>query len=254
MTPRFDTSPNLAALPAIRHGFFGRKGGVSVGDYATLNMSTASGDDPAFVTENRRRVLAAIGATDAALTIPRQSHSSIVQTVTATLSHGAEGDALVTRTPGLALGILTADCTPILLADPTTGTIGAAHAGWKGAAGGIAQAVVMAMVSLGARRDTIVAAIGPTISAANYEVGANFRADFLAAQPDAEEFFSEGYGNKAHFDLPAYVASQLRGAGVTTENLDLCTYAHPDRFFSHRYATHQGTGAGRQLAVITLAA
>ncbi|MDB5506637.1 MAG: pgeF [Devosia sp.] len=254
MTPRFDTSLALSALPSIRHGFFGREGGVSVGDNATLNLSQNSGDDPAFVTENRRRALAATGAPDAALIIIRQTHSSTAQTVTSAPVIGTEGDALVTRTPGLALGILTADCTPILLADPTTGIIGAAHAGWKGAASGIASAVVLAMVDLGASLENIVAAIGPTISVANYEVGNNFRADFLAAQPDAAAFFSEAYGNTVHFDLPAYVASQLRGAGVTTiDNLDLCTYARPDRFFSHRYATHQGTGAGRQLAVITLA-
>ncbi len=238
----------------VSHGFFGRQGGVSAGDFAGLNMSLSVGDDPDTVAENRRLAMATLGAPPAGLALLRQTHSVIVHAVGAPPPAGTEGDALVTATPGITLGILTADCTPILLADREAGVIGAAHAGWKGAAGGIAYAVTMAMVALGADPDRIVAVIGPTISRPNYEVGESFKADFLKLQPDAVGAFETPQGGVPHFDLPGTVAEQLRGAGVgRVIDMAACTYARPDRYFSHRYATHQGTRTGRQLSLIGLA-
>ena len=156
-------------------------------------------------------------------------------------------------TPGLPLGILTADCTPILFADPEAGVIGAAHAGWSGAAQGIALNTIAAMVALGADPACIRAAIGPTISGPNYEVGDPFRTDLLAIAPDGAPFFTTPYGGKPHFDLPGFVEAQLRAARIgPVENLGICTYADPVRYFSHRYATHHQTKTGRQIAVIAL--
>ena len=157
------------------------------------------------------------------------------------------------RIPGLALGILTADCTPILFADAQAGVIGAAHAGWKGAMGGIAEATVAAMVDLGARPERIVAAIGPTISLQNYEVGPQFAADLLRDHRDAENRIARPAGGREHFDLPGFVFDHLMAAGVgVVDDLGLCTYAEPKKYFSHRYATHHQTTAGRQLSVIGL--
>lgn len=255
MTPPFTTAKTLAALPSIQHGFFGRQGGVSTGAFASLNVSESGGDDGADVTENRSRIATALGVPPSHLATIRQTHSATVITLTEPPLHGSrpEGDAMVTATPGLALGILTADCTPILFADAEAGVIGAAHAGWKGAVGEIALKTIDAMVALGATRSRIVAAIGPTISGANYEVGPEFAADFLAAHPHTAAHFSTPEGKREHFDLPGFVEAQLRAAGIAAvENLGLCTYAEPDRYFSHRYATHQNTTTGRQMSVITL--
>ncbi len=151
------------------------------------------------------------------------------------------------------LGILTADCTPILFADPEAGIVGAAHAGWRGAALGIVPATIEAMVGLGADRSRIRAAIGPTISGPNYEVGEGFKADFLAIDPQGEPHFTTPPGGKPHFDLPGFVADQLGRAGIATvDRVGGCTYGVPERYFSHRFATHAGTRTGRQLAVIGL--
>jgi YfiH family protein len=153
----------------------------------------------------------------------------------------------------LALGILTADCTPILFADPIAGVIGAAHAGWRGAVDGICGATIEAMVALGAQPENIIAAIGPTISGANYEVGDQFKADFLALQPHGERHFFAPEGKKTHFDLPGFVAAQLSKSGVgTIEKVGGCTYGEPGRYFSHRYGTHQNSRTGRQVAIIGL--
>jgi YfiH family protein len=161
---------------------------------------------------------------------------------------------MVTGHHGLLLGILTADCAPILLADPEASVIGAVHAGWKGAVSGIAEATVDAMVRLGADRSRIVAAIGPTISAANYEVGAEFAADLLARHPLAASRIARPNGGREHFDLAGFIVDRLRSAGVGLVNdLGICTYAEPKRYFSHRRATHEGTTTGRQIALIALA-
>ena len=251
MTP-YETAPALSAVPSIRHGFFGRQGGVSTGEFEELNVSWSVGDDAGAVDENRDIVRKALGA--GPLAILRQVHSARVETLTAPPEPSViEADAVVTATPGIALAILTADCTPILLADPKAGIIGAAHAGWRGAVDGIIGNVVSAMEKIGANPSDIIAAYGPTIHAQNYEVGDKFMADFLALHPDGECHFHTPPGKRPHFDLPGFVTAQLQAAGLgTIEQTGNCTYAHPGRYFSHRYATHRGTRTGRQVAVIGL--
>jgi len=255
MTVPFVESPALATIPAIRHGFFGRRGGDSVGDFASLNMSVSVGDAPATVARNREAATATIGFSAADLVIVKQVHSSRVITLTGHpgLMSVTEADGLVTRVPGLLLGILTADCAPVLLADPQLRIIGAFHAGWKGALDGIAQNTVEAMVALGADPARIVAAIGPTISLANYEVGPDFTANLLHLHRDAGNRIARPAGGREHFDLPGFVFDQLVGAGVGLINdLGLCTYGAPKQYFSHRYATHRDARTGRQIAVIGL--
>jgi YfiH family protein len=253
VTPPFIASATLETV-GVRHGFFGRNGGVSSGAFLSLNASLTGGDDPDQVRENRARIATALGYAPHELITVRQVHSADVVTVAGPLTDPLpEADALVSATPGVLLGILTADCSPILLADPQARIIGAAHAGWKGALSGIVGATVTAMEQLGADRGRIIAAIGPTISVAHYEVGPDFMADALALAPGARPFFSMSPGQRPHFDLPGFVAADLATAGVRTiDALGLCTYADPERFFSHRFATHQRTGAGRQLSVIGL--
>lgn len=247
-----ETSPALSRIPQIRHGFFARDGGVSTGDFAGLNVSTTVGDDAEMVMQNRQIVEETIGI--GPLVILKQTHSTRVETVTGPIAPSSvDADAMVTATPGLALGILTADCTPILLVDTEVGVIGAAHAGWRGAVDGIIGNTISAMVALGASQSRIIAAFGPTIHGVSYEVGDKFKADFLALHPGGTAHFHTPAGGRPHFDLPGFVAAQLRQAGVSVvDHVGACTYAHPDRYFSHRYATHQGTRTGRQIAVIGL--
>lgn len=256
MSTPYEQSSALSGLGNVRHGFFGRRGGASTGDFSSLNVSEASGDKPGLVAQNRAQAAEAIGFAPATLATIKQTHSSIVHAVTSPPASGErpEGDAMVTNVPGLVLGILTADCTPVLLADAEAGVIGAFHAGWKGALDGIAYNAVLAMVSLGADPARIVAAIGPTISLPNYEVGPEFAANVLAKHRDAGNRISKPDGGREHFDLPGFVFDQLHGAGVgLVEDLALCTYADPKRYFSHRYATHKGAQTGRQIALIGLA-
>jgi polyphenol oxidase len=253
LTPPFVTSPALDGVP---HGFFGREGGESTGVFASLNVSEASGDDLTHVASNRAQATQAIQFSPDDLVTVRQIHSNDVVTITERPSANApryEADAMVTKVPGLVLGILTADCTPILLADTEAGVIGAAHAGWKGAAGGIAYSTVLAMVALGAEPSRIRAMIGPTISGPNYEVGPEFAAALLAQHPHAALRISRLYGAREHFDLPGFVGDQLIGAGVgKVEDLRLCTYANPAAYFSHRRATHEKSTTGRQISLIGL--
>lgn len=255
MTAPFDQSRALGALPRIRHAFFGRRGGASTGIFASLNMSEASGDKLTHVAQNRRQATEALGFPVENLATVRQVHSTTVVTITSPRdpSERLEADAMVSNLPGIVLGILTADCAPVLLADAGAGVIGAFHAGWKGAIGGIGYGTVMGMVALGADPARIVAAIGPTISLANYEVGPEFAADLLRRHRDAGNRIGKPTGGREHFDLPGFVFDQLHGAGVgLVDDLRLCTYAEPKRFFSHRYATHHGTTTGRQMALIGL--
>jgi len=226
----------------VRHGFFGRTGGVSSGIYASLNCGPGSGDDRASVTENRRRVSQAMRG--AKLLTLYQIHSAEAVVVTEPWEQGPQADALATDVPGLALGILTADCAPVLFADVEAGVIGAAHAGWKGAVGGVTDSAIAAMERLGARRERIAAAIGPCICQANYETGPEFRERF-----DARFFAGR------HFDLEAYVAERLAKAGIANvERIAACTYAREDDFFSFRRATHRGENDyGRQVSAIVLA-
>ncbi len=241
--------PSLAAVP---HGFFGREGGASSGDFASLNTGGSVGDDPNLVSKNRAQVAATLGFDS--LVILKQVHSTTVVVLNEPPAPGIEADAMVTNQPGLLLGILTADCAPILLADPDAGVVGAAHAGWKGACGGIAYATVMAMVGLGADPRNIRAVVGPTISGPNYEVGPETAAQIVAADPSAARHISIPAGKaREHFDIPGLLSAQLLGASLeSVSDLGQCTYAQPERYFSHRYATHRGTKTGRQVAVIGL--
>lgn len=247
-------SPPLGRLP---HGFLGRAGGVSSGIHAGLNVGLGSDDDAAAVAENRRRAAGAV-LPGAALVTVRQVHSSVCVTVDAPIADDArpEADALVTDRPGLLLGVLTADCAPVLLADAEAGVVGAAHAGWKGALGGVTDTTIAAMEGLGARRERIATAIGPTIGRASYEVDDAFRARFCADDPANERFFVDGRPGHARFDLPAYVAARLAAAGVATVWIaDRDTYALDADYFSYRRATHRGEpGYGRQISLIGVAA
>jgi YfiH family protein len=253
MTTPFETTPILSSLYTIRHGFFGREGGVSPGIYNSLNASETGGDNLDLVSENRARIATAMGVEPHALATLSQVHSATVITLLEEPAPHArpQGDAMVTNLPGIAIGILTADCTPILFADPESGVIGAAHAGWKGAVGKIVPKTIDAMVALGAERSRIIASIGPTISGPNYEVGTQFMADVLSYYPEAKPWFFVPEGKREHFDLPGLVEAQLQAAGIgAVENLGACTYASPALYFSHRYATHQDRTTGRQMAVI----
>ncbi|EZP49167.1 peptidoglycan editing factor PgeF [Sphingomonas sp. RIT328] len=242
-----------ARLGDVPHGFLGRRGGVSAGLVAGLNCGLGSADDPAAIAENRRRAGAAV-LPGAALVGLYQIHSAEAVIVDAPYADEARprADALVTDRPGLLLGILTADCAPVLFADRTAGVVAAAHAGWKGAIGGVTDATLAAMERLGARREQIVAAIGPCIARASYEVDAGFLATFTAADAANERFFTDGRAGRYQFDLEAYVAHRLATAGVSRiEAMGLDTYADADRFYSFRRATHRGEADyGRQLSVI----
>ena len=245
-----------AALEGIVHGFLGRRGGVSAGDFAGLNVGLGSEDDRAAVVRNRELAARAV-LPGAELVTAFQVHSADVVIVEAGWADDARprADALVTDRPGLLLGILTADCAPLLFADRAAGVIGAAHAGWKGALGGVAQATIAAMERLGAKRANIAVATGPCIAQASYEVDAAFRDRFIAADRKNGRFFAPGT-RAAHylFDLPGYLVAQLAGAGIATIiDLTLDTYAAPERFFSYRRATHRGEpGYGRQISLIAL--
>jgi YfiH family protein len=238
----------------VRHGFFGRRGGVSAGDYASLNVSYSTGDDEANVTANRNLVADAMAG--GPLIVLKQVHSNRVVTVEAGAlpDPTTEADALVTRRADILLGVLTADCAPLLFLDHHAGVIGAAHAGWKGAVTGIIENTLQAMEALGAQRRRIFMDIGPTISGANYEVGPDFMRDAIAANPDAASAFFTPPGGREHFDLPRFLHNDALRAGLThVDTRNACTYADPERYFSHRFATHQGTRTGRQIAVIGLA-
>lgn len=252
-TPPFVTASNLDAADSIRHGFFGRAGGVSGGLYASLNAGEGSGDAPAAIATNRERIRAALSAS--ALLSCYQVHSADVVHVTTPWSVRPEADAMVTTTAGLALCILTADCTPVLFADVEAGVIGAAHAGWKGAVGGVLDATVQAMRELGAQPDRIHAAIGPTIQQASYEVGPDFREIFLDASPESDALFLPGKGDRYQFDLPGYCRQRLDRLGVhSIHDTGLDTCALEDAYFSNRRRNHRGEpDYGRNASAILLA-
>jgi YfiH family protein len=243
--------------PQVRHGFFSREGGVSEGLYASLNCGYGSGDRQADVGENRARAMARLGSEAERLVTCFQIHSDRVVRVERPWAPEAapEADAMVTREPGLALGVLTADCAPVLLADGGAGVIGAAHAGWKGAIGGVLERTVEAMVELGAEAARIVAGIGPCIAQSSYEVGPEFAARFLAQSPaNARYFQARADSDRLLFDLKAYAAERLRAAGVGEVEILACdTCAEEDRFFSYRRTTLRGeTDYGRGLSAILL--
>lgn len=251
---QFLTAENLQH-PRLAHGFFGRPGGVSTGVYAGLNCGPGSGDDRDAVIENRRRAMEALGG--ATLVTCYQVHSATAVTVTAPweIGEAPHADAMATNLPHIALGILTADCAPVLLADTEAGVIGAAHAGWKGAIGGVTDAVIAAMETLGAQRSRIAVAIGPCIAQASYEVDAGFRTRFLDVAADNDAFFIQG-ARDGHFqfDLESYVMRRLTAAGVSDIRPLRCdTYADAQAFYSFRRATHRGEpDYGRDLSAIVL--
>jgi len=254
-----DLSPlRVAALSPLPHGFLGREGGVSTGIHAGLNVGLGSDDDRAAIVENRRLAVEAIAPGHKLVTL-HQVHSADAVTVDAPFPDDARpnADALVTDRPGLLLGILTADCVPVLFADKQAGIVAAAHAGWKGAIGGVTDASIAAMEALGADRSRIVAAIGPCIARTSYEVDDAFARRFEADDPANERFFGAGRRAGHHqFDIEAYVAHRLASAGLThVIALGEDTYAQEHRFFSFRRATHRGEpGYGRQIALIGVAA
>lgn len=239
----------------IRHGFFTRAGGVSSGLYRGLNVGLGSRDDPENVRENRRRVARWLGVPDTHLNTLYQIHSAnAVVAIEPFAGERPQGDALVTDRPGIALGVLAADCGPVLFADAEARVIGAAHAGWQGALGGILESTIETMEKLGARRERIAAALGPSISQANYEVGREFLDRFLAADGENERYFQPSARN-GHFmfDLRRYSVDRLCAAGVKAEMLDHCTYAEEDLFFSYRRTTHRReSDYGRQISAIVI--
>ncbi|MPZ08676.1 MAG: peptidoglycan editing factor PgeF [Kiloniellaceae bacterium] len=251
------TTGPLNDLPAVRHGFFCRTGGVSEGLFSSLNCGYGSGDDKAKVSENRRRAMAQIDLEGERLVTAYQVHSPDVVEVRQPWAReeAPEADAMVTRTRGLALGILTADCVPVLFAEAEAGVVGAAHAGWKGALTGVVEATVAAMKALGAEPKRIVAGIGPAISQRSYEVGPEFPAPFLEQDARNADFFCPGLREgRFHFDLKGYVARRLTAAGLSTiQTLPCDTCAEDERFFSYRRACHRKeTDYGRGLSAIYL--
>ena len=243
-------------LEGVPHGFFGRRGGVSEGEVAGLNCGLGSGDDPRAVEANRRLAADAI-IPGAPLASVYQIHSptAVIVTDAAPYAERPQADALITDRPGLLLGVVTADCAPVLLADPEAGVVAAAHAGWRGATAGVTDQAIAGMLSLGARVERIAAAVGPCIARASYEVDHGFAERILAEDPDNERFLGEGPAGKPHFDLEAYVAARLAAAGIRRiEAMGLDTYALEDRYYSYRRATHRIEPAyGRQLSLIGLA-
>jgi YfiH family protein len=249
-------SPRLN-LSGIAHGFFGRLGGVSTGIFSSLNCGFGSDDDPQSVAENRRRVASFLGLSDVQIATPHQVHGTDIVYVTQAWGPkaGPKADGVVTDKPGIILGVLSADCAPILFADPINRIIGATHAGWRGALAGAAEATLVAMEALGAEREHIVAAIGPCIGPKAYEVGLEFEATHLAADPRSQDFFHpHARADKRFFDLPGYITHRLSAAQIgAVENLELCTYNHPDRFFSYRRTTRAAEpDYGRDLSAIVL--
>lgn len=255
--PPFTASPALDRLSMhLRHGFFGRRGGVSVGAFKSLNCGLGTSDHLTRVMENRDRVCRALGARGERLATLKQIHSAKVVTLDASsnLSDRAEADALVTRTPGLVLGVLAADCAPILICDPRAGVIGAAHAGWRGAVGGVADATVEAMIALGADPAAMVAAVGPCLSQTSFEVGPDLVDAVLDATPWAEPLFDPGAGDRQHFDLKRYVLGQLARLGVAhADALADDTLTGQDDYFSYRGSNISGQkDCGRNISAIVL--
>jgi polyphenol oxidase len=239
----------------IRHGFFTRQGGVSGGIYGALNCGLGSNDDAGLVLENRARVARHLGAALPQVVTLYQSHSNIALIVDQPYPRDAvpKADAVVTRTPGLAVGALAADCTPVLFADPVARVVAAAHAGWRGALGGIIESTLVAMETLGATRGNIRAAVGPCINQPSYEVGPEFEAEFLKVSLDYADYFHRAApGARPHFDLPGFVMRRLGQAGVgTSERVMLCTYENESKFYSFRRTTHAKEGDyGRQISAI----
>jgi polyphenol oxidase len=248
-------APGLSSLTGIAHGFFTRHGGVSSGIYASLNCGIGSRDDPAAVRENRGRVISHLGAGDLVSAYQVHGTTALVVSEPWPLDARPKADAMVTVTPGLALGVLTADCAPVLFADAQARVVAAVHAGWRGALSGVVEAAIKAMEDLGAKRERIGAAVGPCIGQGAYEVGPEFKAEFLDRDSDSAGFFSPVNANdRPRFDLSGYIVQRLRQAGVAdAAAIDVCTYARNEDFFSYRRTrSRQEPDYGRQISAIVL--
>lgn len=253
----FIEAPELSSHSGVRHAFFTRRGGVSEGVYASLNGGLGSSDEPAHVLENRRRMAEQLGLPPAALVSVHQVHSPDVVVVEHPFPRDARprADGMVTTRPGLALAVTTADCGPVLFADPEAGVAGACHAGWRGAFTGVLEATLETMERLGARRERIIAVLGPTIGRDAYEVGPEFAAEFQSKDGANARFFRpSARAGHAMFDLPGYIVARLAAAGVGEYvDLALCTYSDEDSFFSYRRATHRGEpDYGRLISAVAL--
>jgi hypothetical protein len=254
---QFIEAPELNSHARVRHAFFTRLGGVSEGLYASLNGGLGSADDPERVRENRRRMAGALGLAPEALVSVHQVHSPDAVVVEEAFPAGGRprADGMTTDRPGLALAITTADCGPVLFADPEAGVVGACHAGWRGALTGVLESTLTAMEGLGARRARTIAVLGPTIGPDAYEVGPEFKAQFTARDEGDARFFRPGARDgRSLFDLPAYIGARLEATGVgEAADLGLCTYSDETRFFSYRRTTHRGeTDYGRLISAIAL--
>jgi YfiH family protein len=255
MTPPFERAAQVLRSSTIRHGFFGRLGGVSTGIYTALNAGPGSSDRPEAVTENRRRIAGALGTDPTRLLTLHQTHSATVRVVEGPFSgQRPQGDALVTTAPGLAIGALSADCVPVLIADAEAGVVAAIHAGWKGAVAGVVEATLDCMGRMGARTAWCEAVIGPAIAQHSYEVGPELRNAVLASYPDAEGFFAPGQGDRLMFDLPGMVSATLARRGLRVENLSIDTFTGDGSWFSHRRSVRRGEpDYGRNLSAIMIA-
>jgi hypothetical protein len=248
----------LTIQPGIRHGFFTRQGGVSRGLYASLNCGQGSGDDRVAIIENRTRVASHLGSPAGDVQTLHQMHSPVAVVVDRLVPREdlPKADALVTKTRGLAIGVLTADCTPVLFADPVAKVVAAAHAGWRGALGGVLEATIASIESIGGKRARIRAAIGPSIGPTSYEVGPEFEAAFLEPDPANARFFRRPARSspRPFFDLPGYVAHRLAGSGIKiVENRSHCTYVNESLFFSFRRSQHRSEpDYGRQISAIVV--
>jgi polyphenol oxidase len=255
-TPSIEAKTHaLLDSEAVRHGFFTRKGGVSAGIYEGLNVGSGSNDAPQSVAENRRRAAKFMNPQCEAVITPWQVHSPDAVIVDGPFrGEKPKADGIVTATPGLVIGVVTADCGPILFSDPKACVIGAAHAGWKGALDGVLENTIATMEKIGARRADIRAVLGPSISQGNYEVGEEYVANFVARDPDFQRFFAESHRSRhAMFDLRAFTLHRLEEAGIECAMTDDCTYADEENFYSYRRATHRKEADyGRQLSAISI--
>ena len=248
-------APQLQKVSGIAHGFFTRDGGVSTGIYKGLNTGLGSNDDPEKVAENRNRIGAHLGVGNDHLVSPYQIHSADAIEITGPWQNERpKADAVVSNTPGVAAAILTADCGPVLFADPNAGVVAAAHAGWQGATGGILESTIAKMSTLGAARKNIIAILGPTISQKNYEVGPEFVARLVELDPENAKWMKPSEKpNHAMFSLTGYIVERLEKNGVEAHWTGNCTYDDESRFYSYRRKTHRGEGDyGRQLSAICL--
>ena len=251
-------APNLSTLTSISHGFFTREGGVSAGIYAGLNCGLGSSDEQALVIENRRRVAAHLGGNSDGVVTLYQVHGATALNVTDPISRDAlpKADAIVTSTPGLVIGVLTADCAPVLLCDPKTKIAACAHAGWRGAVAGILESTISEMERQGAKRSRIITALGPCIHQAAYEVGEQFRDELVSINAGNSRFFATSAGSlKPHFDLPGYVLHRLEEAGIANiAHAAHCTHANESLFYSYRRSTQRlEPDYGRQISAIVVA-